>query len=75
MRTKSPAILELRDLEGQRFWAAMVTLVGLAIAVYGVGELIKTTDTSLDQVSELTQRVEHLSKPTVAASPSEPAKT
>ena len=75
MRTKSPAILDLRDLEGQRFWAAMMIFAGLVLAVYGVGSLMKTTDTSLDQVSELTQRVEHLSKPTVAASPSEPAKT
>jgi hypothetical protein len=72
--TKDPKILALRDLEGQRLFAAIVTLVGFAAAIYGVGQLLKLTDVTMTQVEELSGRVEHLSRP-AAVSTSEPAKT
>lgn len=72
--TKDPKILALRDLEEQRLFAAIVTMVGLAAAVYGVMSFLKTTGTAISQVSELTDRVSHLSRPAVAST-SEPAKT
>jgi hypothetical protein len=73
MTTKDPKVLELRDLEGQRLWAAIVTLIGFGAAIYGVGQLLKLTDVTMSQVEELSDRVDHLSRPVVSTS--EPAKT
>lgn len=76
MRTKhnDPKVLELHDLESQRLWLAVVLLLGLGAAVYATGQLLSLMDTSLDQVAELSERVERL-QAAPAPSTSEPAKT
>ena len=75
MRAKKtdPKVLELDDLEKKRFWAAIILLIGLGLAVYGAGELLQASSKMLDQVDELSERVERLSVP--AASTSEPPST
>jgi hypothetical protein len=69
-KSSDPQIRDLHDLEGQRFWAMILILIGVGVMVYGLGQILKTTDVALDQVEELTDRVEHLSE-----SKSEPVKT
>jgi len=72
VRTKSPdaKIRDLHDLEGQRFWAMILILIGVGVMIYGLGSIMKAMDVSLNQVEELSDRVEQLN-----ASTSEPAKT
>ncbi len=60
----------LHDLEGQRFWAMILILIGVGVMIYGLGSIMKAMDVSLNQVEELSDRVEQLN-----ASTSEPAKT
>ena len=79
-REKSEDVLELRDLDTQRFRAMWMAVLALVVLVYAVGRLIETLSTSLDQQEELTERFEK-SRRQVAelrdakASASEPLRT
>lgn len=70
-KTSDPKVLTLDDLERKVFWYSLVIMLGLAAAAMGASLLISATNKSLNQVDELSDRVEQLAAP----SASEPPKT
>jgi len=73
MSKKPDGVINLHDLEGKELWSAVLILAGLCLLAVGFSTLAKTLRTAIDQTSELSDRVEHLSKPVTL--PSEPVKT
>jgi prolipoprotein diacylglyceryltransferase len=70
-KPSDPKVLALDNLERRVFWYSLVIMLGLAAAAMGASLLISATNKSLDQVDELSDRVEQLAAP----SASEPPKT
>jgi prolipoprotein diacylglyceryltransferase len=71
-KNPDPKVVQLDNLERRVFWYSLIVMLGLAAAALGASLLISVTNKSLDQVDELSDRVDRLA---VAPSPSEQPKT
>jgi hypothetical protein len=72
-KNQDPKILQLDDLEQRQFWGMILMVIALSAALVGMSMLIQTGNRAMDQVEELSDRVERLSVP--PASTSEQPKT
>lgn len=69
-KASDPQVLKLDDLERRVFWYGLVILLGLTAAALGASLLMAATSKSLDQVADLSERVERLTPATTQSEPS-----